>query len=734
MESISTQTKSSPNWYAQNGRKSLRLSIASTFTSNPVEDVLRFWSEKFGYETSIHFSPYDQVFQELLDKKSSLNQPESDARFVFLRMDDWIRNLPDTGASSVHSHIGANINSLCEYAAKASAYVTAPLFVIITRNSRESLISPEKQHKYEQLIRNDLTVHSNIHVTTSGEIDKKYGVVDYYDAQKDLLGHIPFKSEYFTALATTVFRNVLASKTKPCKVIVLDCDNTLWGGVCGEVPPERLSLSEPYSDLQSFMLRQMTSGKLLCLCSKNVQEDVDRVFCERPDMLIREEDIVSSKINWQPKSQNIKELAEELNLGLDSFVFVDDNPLECAEVRANCPEVVTLSLPERLEDIASFLDHVWVFDTLKSTSEDKNRTLLYKDNIKRSSFQDNSSSLKEFLVGLNLDISIKDAMPEDISRVSQLTYRTNQFNFTTIRRSGEDIMELLGRNGFVCKVCRVNDRFGDYGLVGAMLYEILPDRILLDSFMLSCRVLGRGVEHNMLKSVGDAARVHGSDTVHIKFAETGKNLPARNFLQAVSEGFSGNIPLTDAGYVMPCDYLCGLTYDPDNQKSGKPRDNGQVKISASKAPGEHQSQIFEQIAKELHQPSKIEELLRAKKDSTARKPPASSAATERDPLQQITEIWENVLDGEAIGPDEHFFDAGGTSLKAVEVLSQLNEQFNMNLTIVSLFEYSTIRSLAELVVGRVDNNSDLDRIIKKAGSRRNHFRRKISQSGYLKGK
>ncbi|MEX2573307.1 MAG: phosphopantetheine-binding protein, partial [Balneolaceae bacterium] len=354
---------------------------------------------------------------------------------------------------------------------------------------------------------------------------------------------------------------------------------------------------------------------------------------------------------------------------------------------------------------------------------------LYKDNIKRSGFQNDSSSLKEFIEGLNLDIRIKEATPEEISRVSQLTYRTNQFNFTTIRRSEKEIEEVLGRDGFVCKVCRVKDRFGDYGLVGAMLYKILPGRILLDSFMLSCRVLGRGVEHSMLRSVGETARAHGLGTVQVNFGETEKNLPARNFLQAVSRDYSGSIPLTDEGYVMPSDYLSGLIYDPDNQKSGESRANGQVKKSVSNASREHQGQIFEQIAKELHQPSKIDELLREKKDSNVKKPPASSSA-ERDPLQKITEIWESTLDRENIGPDEHFFAVGGTSLKAVEVLSQLNEQFNKNLTIVSLFEHSTIRLLAELVESRVENNSEFDRIIKRAGSRRNRIQAKKIKKGH----
>lgn len=417
----------------------LRLSIASTFTCNPIEDAFKFWSEKFGFKTTIRFSPYDQVFQELLDQHSSLNHSASDARVVFIKFDDWTGNLSNQDESSTHSHIIANIHSFCEYAAKSSSYAKSPLFLTITRNSGGSDIKPDNQTAYEQLLKHNLSEFTNIFVTTSRELDMKYPVDDYYDSQRDHLGHIPYKPEYFTALATSVFRKVLAAKRKPYKVVVLDCDNTLWGGVCGEVGPQGISISEPYKNLQLFMLQQMKSGKILCLCSKNSQEDVQRVFSERPDIIIRENDIVSSKINWLPKSQNIKQLSEELGLGLDSFIFVDDNPVECAEVRANCPDVLTLNLPGRPEEIKSFLDHTWAFDFLKTTVEDQERTKLYQENIMRFGYKNNSSSLKEFIEGLNLDISLKNAEPDEIGRVSQLTYRTNQFNFTTIRRSEEEI-------------------------------------------------------------------------------------------------------------------------------------------------------------------------------------------------------------------------------------------------------------------------------------------------------
>ncbi|MEX1212356.1 MAG: HAD-IIIC family phosphatase [Balneolaceae bacterium] len=707
----------------KNGKNSLKISIASTFTSHPLEDPLKFWGETFGYETTVRFSPYDQVFQELLDPQSSLNQPDQDARVLLLRTDDWIRNLSFSGELSLHSHIVSNIHDLKSFAVTAASIVDSPLFVTIARNSRNSRIRPENQAYYEQFIKNELASYTHIHVTTTDDIDKTYGVDDYEDVQRDQLGHIPFKNEYFTSLATSVFRNLMASRQTPYKVIVLDCDNTLWGGVCGEVSPEQLDLSGPYASLHSFMLEQKASGKILCLCSKNVREDVDRVFRERTDMLIRSEDIVTSRINWEPKSRNLRELADELNLGLDSFIFIDDNPVECAEVRANCPEVFTLNLPESPEDFGRFLDHTWVFDSLTSTSEDKKRTQLYKENLQRSSLQQRSSSLKAFIDGLDLQIRITDATPEEIPRVSQLTYRTNQFNFTTIRRSEKEIRELIDKESYVCKVCRVRDRFGDYGLVGALIFRVEPDRILLDSFMLSCRVLGRGVEHRMLASIGESAHTQGLEIVDIQFAGSEKNRPARTFLKSVLRGLAATIPTTDGGYLLPSTYVNGLTYTPDESNPDGHEGPRKSESTDTGRPSAHPDRIFEHIANELHHPSKIHALVYPK-EASRNGQPSTSSASDQDPVQIITGIWTNLLGRPHIGPDEHFFAVGGTSLKAVEVLSQLNERFNKNLSIVSLFEHSTIRSLADLVENKETQPAEFDWILKRSESRRNRLRRR----------
>ena len=172
----------------------------------------------------------------------------------------------------------------------------------------------------------------------------------------------------------------------PYKVIVLDCDNTLWKGVVGEEGVAGIAIPPAWRQLQQFMVELSGKGFLLCLCSKNAESDVLDVFEQRRDMILKRDHLVSWRINWQPKSENIRSLAQELNLGLDSFIFLDDNPVECAEVRAGCPEVLTLRLPIE-GDMVGFLERVWAFDRLNVTSEDQQRTAMYKQEIERGRFQ-----------------------------------------------------------------------------------------------------------------------------------------------------------------------------------------------------------------------------------------------------------------------------------------------------------------------------------------------------------
>src|SRR6185437_8109925 len=332
-----------------------------------------------------------------------------------------------------------------------------------------------------------LAAAPGIHVITKQQILDLYPVRNVEDEYADALGHIPYGSEFFAAMGSMLARRLFSLLSAPKKVIVLDCDNTLWKGVCGEDGAKGVSVDAPRRVLQEFMLDQAKAGMLLCLCSKNAQEDVDAVFAQNSGMVLRSENIVAQRINWNSKSQNLRELAQDLQLGLDSFVFIDDNPIECAEVKENCPEVLPLLLPEDPAQIPSFLRSVWVFDHWKVTQEDAQRAAMYRQNAEREQVRRQASNLDEFLAGLELRIEIRPLAEADLARVAQLTERTNQFNFTTVRRSETEIVKFLPDGGD-CLIVNVRDRFGDYGLVGVILFRTNREALEIDTFLLSCRV------------------------------------------------------------------------------------------------------------------------------------------------------------------------------------------------------------------------------------------------------
>src|SRR2546427_8198882 len=357
----------------------------------------------------------------------------------------------------------------------------------------------------EQTLRTAAATIPNVHTIRSASPLQQYPVDEYYDPHSDQAGHIPYTSQGYAAIGTTLVRTIYNLQRPPFKVIVLDCDNTLWKGVCGEDGPQGIEVSAPFRRLQEFMLGRMNAGMLLCLCSKNNEQDVLDVFDQRTDMVLKREHLVARRINWNSKSENVMSLAHELNLGLDSFIFVDDNPVDCADVRINCPGVLTLQLPRNSESFPPFVDHVWAFDQAGATEEDHDRTKLYQENAKREQFREQTLTLKDFVRGLELRVEIAEATDDQLGRVSQLTFRTNQFNFTTVRRSENEIRDYVKRDHATGLVVRVVDRFGDYGLVGVALYETEADRCRVDTLLLSCRVLGRGVEHALLSHLGQRA-------------------------------------------------------------------------------------------------------------------------------------------------------------------------------------------------------------------------------------
>lgn len=583
-----------------------------------------------------------------------------------------------------------------------------PLVLAVAPHSRRDADAALAAAEQEVLAR--AARHPQIHAVSSQEILARHPVRQLHDPHSRQLGHMPFTQEGYAAIGTALSRAVFSMGAPPVKVIVLDCDNTLWQGLCAEDGPAGIIVTPAFRRLQQFMIGQMRAGVLLTLCSKNQESDVMAVFDQRDDMLLRREHLAAWRINWEPKPDNLRSLAAQLGLGLDSFVFLDDNPVECAAVRASCPEVIALQLPQENDRIPAFLESLWIFDRATATREDRERSHWYQTNTEREGLRAAAPTLRDFLDGLQLRIQVAEAKDDQLARVAQLTVRTNQFNLTAIRRSEREIRELI-ESGAKCLVTSVSDRFGDYGLVGTILYTAAADRYIVDTLLLSCRALGKGVEHRMVAELAGRALRDGKSIIAIPFCRTDRNEPAREFIAKLGSAPSG----AEYTLELPVTALAALRYEPadrtaeaNGEKSGTVQADarasrsgfGRAKLSAA----------LQRLGDEFHA---IDDVVAAIESSRIENQPTASLSGPEtmegaSTLEQsLAVIWKRALGRARIGFGENFFDVGGTSLKAVVVVAMIRKELKMNVSIISLFECPTIRLLAAKLDGSGDTKDEV---------------------------
>lgn len=571
-------------------------------------------------------------------------------------------------------------------------------------------------NQMEKRMDSELAGVSGLYLVKTSELTTVYPVSTYYDPYTDKLGHIPFTSAFFTALGTMIARKIYAIQSTPYKVIVLDCDQTLWKGICGEDGALGIEIDPPRKALQESMVVQHNAGMLLCLCSKNNEEDVVEVFEHRLEMPLSRNHILSWRINWRPKSENIRSLAQELQLGLDSFIFIDDDPVECAEVRANCPEVLTLQLPKEPENIPRFLEHIWAFDHLEMTEEDKKRTAYYQQDIQREHLRKESLSFEDFLSGLDLEVQISQMASHQLSRVSQLTYRTNQFNLTTIRHSEAEIHKLCRSDKWECLVVEVRDRFGDYGLVGVIFFEAGFETIHVDTFLLSCRVLGRGVEHRMLARLGEIAKERGLRYVAVPLIPTKKNQPAFDFLDSVgtkfkepTNGLTSQLANGEPLFKFPADYAAMLTFHPGAVEAKHTGNLTEKKFASATGAEESfdsgiraKSELLSRIATELYNADQILDIVELQKRQQRSNLTGTYVAPNNELERIMASIWQKVLGVDRVGIHDNFFEIGGTSLKGIQFIAQLEKELskrglNVEISPSSLSERTTISAIAKML-------------------------------------
>ncbi|MEC8556779.1 MAG: SDR family NAD(P)-dependent oxidoreductase [Planctomycetota bacterium] len=707
LETIDEFPEDAPQARIQLGDPDLEIVLCSSFTIDPFTDCFKDWSNELDANLAVAQTPYAQILQQALDPSSQLSTSKNGS-VILLRVSDWLREMPaeqlEPGnlANWLDETTQEHIHALKTHRSHAAS---PTLLLLCPSSSTEELTSSQIQ-QVENELHGELLDVPGLQIQIASKQHKLYAVDEdgIFDALREDIAHIPFQNAYYFFLSTLIVRHFHRRLAAPIKVVVLDCDNTLWTGVVGEVGPEGLQFSSVQHRLHQRLTELAGCGVLICLCSKNEEADVWSAFEAREDFGLDRQTIVAAAINWLPKSQNIRQLAADLNLGLDSFVFLDDNPVECAEVRSGCPEVLTLQWPQDETDAGNLFDHLWELDPHASTAEDKKRTQRYKEEFQRQQSRQSAGSFQEFIDSLELDTDLRELSEEDLPRASQLTMRTNQFNFTTIRRTEAELKELMHDEAFACYTMRVSDRFGDYGLVGFMIGRVDSDALEVDTFLISCRVLGRGVEHRMASELGKFAKEQSLALVRWEHSPTERNTPARMFLGKIC---SEELPCSTKTLIreIAAENLSEfkLQVEIEPSKSDAPTESKEpvaTKKSESRKQGPSQREREQQIAHIRARLASYSDMLAYCGDEGyAGTGVAIPEAEDREQVEQIvvSAFAEKLkLTPEVIQKKDRLDALGCDSLRIVEITIQLTKRFAW-LPKTLLFEHRSISDIIEQI-------------------------------------
>ena len=340
---------------------------------------------------------------------------------------------------------------------------------------------------------------------------------------------------------------ITAIKGKFHKCIILDLDNTLWGGVVGDDGIEGIQLGhglgigKVFSEFQMWVKKLAQRGIIVCIVSKNDEQTAKNAFINHPDMILKMDDIAVFIANWENKADNIRTIQNILNIGFDSMVFIDDNPFERELVKNNIPQIAVPDMPEDPADYLEYLYSLNLFETASFSQGDQNRTKMYQNEAKRVELSKSFTNEDDFLRSLDMKSKVEGFTPFNIPRVAQLSQRSNQFNLRTVRY-GEDDINRMAEDDNVIDICfTLEDRLGDNGLIAVVIMKKIDEKTLfIDSWIMSCRVLKRGMEHFILNTIAQKANEKGYKTIIGEYIPTAKNQMVEKLYQQL--GFS---PITD---------------------------------------------------------------------------------------------------------------------------------------------------------------------------------------------
>jgi len=561
-----------------------RIAVLRNITVESIIPYLQYYAFKSGFEANVSVGNYDNILQDCHGGLGADNKPvltsETDCILIFLKLEDFSWSLARDFLSLRTEKRESEIEGFLDYVERTLQAIRKQCSAVVLWHGLETPIYkslgiledqlPDSQtctlKRLEVQMKEIFSRFTNVFYVDLADCITQIGINSFYDNRFWYLSAAPYSLDALNVIAKNDFKYINALNGNNKKCLVLDCDNTLWGGIIGEDGIDGIKLSKHgpgggFYDFQQELVNLHHRGVALALCSKNNEEDVWEVFDMHPEMLLMREHIAAYEINWEDKAGNIKKISEFLNLGLDSFVFIDDSPFETDMVREILPQVeVILVDPKQSFDYRQIIGSTGYFDSLLYSDTDRQRTKLYQAESGRRKLQKRSDCIDEFLEKLEMEVTVKFADEKSIQRVAQLTQRTNQFNLTTKRYSEADIKKFIDNDTYDVLYLSLKDKYGDAGIVGAVILQFSGNTAGIDTFLLSCRVIGRGIENAFLSCVIEAARLRKVEIVQGEYLPTSKNQQVSGFYSRCGFDKKLRLDIMDNSVDAPS-YFRGVIFD-----------------------------------------------------------------------------------------------------------------------------------------------------------------------------
>jgi FkbH-like protein len=520
-----------------------KLALLSNFTLQGFSDVLKVISNDHGMNLRIYESPYDQYRQEIINENSEWRKFNPDISFIVLDFESLVGSVLFDYPFFTNEEKNELIEKTCFELTKfvKSALKQKGLVIISTFLLPEFSPLGIYELKTQYSMREFVTKLNNLLLELSTqygslfcfEMDtlfQKYGSENFVDYKLKYLADMkisPDKFEYLAYLMLS-FLFPLFGKTKKC--LVLDLDNTLWGGIVGEDGLNNIKIDSKitgssFLEFQKVILQLFKRGIILAVNSKNNLSDVIDVFQNHPDMILKENYFAAMRVNWNDKASNMSSIADELNIGLDSIVFWDDDPVNRELIKQKLSDVFVVDVPKDYSIYAKTLRNLPFFNSFTLTDEDMKKGQMYASQKQRKTFENNFTNMDDFLSSLEMEVIHQDANEFTIPRISQLVMKTNQFNLTSKRYSENEIRKMAhNKIDYVIRTFSINDKFGDNGLTGLyIINKFSQKQWIIDSFLLSCRVMGRNIENTMLNDILELAKKENVDEIIGEYIPSVKN-------------------------------------------------------------------------------------------------------------------------------------------------------------------------------------------------------------------